>query len=227
MVGGIKRVSVRFKKRRFVLGGDMPKVTEAHLEARRMQILDAAAQCFVQKGFHHSTMQDICRHAELSPGAVYRYFRSKEEIIEAMTRERKRMVTAMIEAAKARGGFQRVFTELADVHFSELEDPQACALAIELWAEALRSPSIMHMVRGQMSSIREALIGIIRIAQNRGEINPALDPRAVAEIMISLFDGLLLQKVIEDDTDVWKYVGAMKAMINGTFWQRRKLEGVD
>jgi len=205
----------------------MPKVTEAHLEARRHQILDAAAKCFVQKGFHHSTMHDICQQAELSPGAVYRYFRSKEEIIEAMTRERKRMVTAMIEAAKSRGGFLRVFNELADVCFSELEDPRAGALAVELWAEALRSLRIKQMLREQLSSIREAMLGIIHNAQDRGEINPALDPRAVAEIMISLFDGLLLQKVIEDETDVWKYVGAMKAMINGTFWQTRKLEGVD
>jgi len=205
----------------------MPKVTEAHLEARRQQILDAAAECFVQQGFHHSTMQDICRQAALSPGAVYRYFRSKEEIIEAMTRERKRMVTGMIEAAKSRGGFQRAFTELADVHFSELEDPRACTLAIELWAESLRSPTIKQMLRGQLSSIREAVIGIVRNAQDTGEINPALDARAVAEIMISLFDGLLLQKAIENETDVAKYVGAMKSMVKGTFWQTRKLEGVD
>ena len=39
----------------------MPKVTEAHLEARREQILDAAAECFARKGFHRSTMHDICR----------------------------------------------------------------------------------------------------------------------------------------------------------------------
>jgi AcrR family transcriptional regulator len=55
----------------------MPKVTEAHLEARRQQILDAALACFSRRGFHQSTMQDICQEAELSPGAVYRYFRSK------------------------------------------------------------------------------------------------------------------------------------------------------
>ena len=59
----------------------MPKVTQAHLEARRQQILDAAFGCFARQGFHQTTMQDICREAELSPGAVYRYFDSKEAII--------------------------------------------------------------------------------------------------------------------------------------------------
>ena len=52
----------------------MPKVTEAHLEARRQQIVNAAFACFSLNGFHQSTMQDICQEAHLSPGAVYRHF---------------------------------------------------------------------------------------------------------------------------------------------------------
>jgi hypothetical protein len=48
----------------------MPKVTEAHLEARRRQIVDAAAACFSQRGFHQTTMQDICKQAALSPGRL-------------------------------------------------------------------------------------------------------------------------------------------------------------
>ena len=81
----------------------MPKVTEAHLEARRHQILEAASSCFARRGFHQCTMHDICAEAQLSPGAVYRYFHSKEEIIEAMCEESARHNSALIEAAKERG----------------------------------------------------------------------------------------------------------------------------
>src|SRR2546422_9313531 len=66
----------------------MPKVSEAHLDARRKQIVDAAVACFARNGFHRATMQDICREAELSPGAVYRYFSSKDELVEAIADER-------------------------------------------------------------------------------------------------------------------------------------------
>jgi AcrR family transcriptional regulator len=55
----------------------MPKVTEAHLEARRSQILDAAWTCFARKGYHQATMQDICKESGLSPGAIYRYSAKK------------------------------------------------------------------------------------------------------------------------------------------------------
>ena len=54
----------------------MPKVSEAHVEARKQQIMDAAKTCFSRQGFHQTSIQDICREAELSPGAVYRYFDS-------------------------------------------------------------------------------------------------------------------------------------------------------
>src|SRR5206468_4377917 len=62
----------------------MPRVSEAYLAARRHQILDAALTCFRRNGFHTTSMQDVINEAGLSVGAVYRYFRSKEDIIAAI-----------------------------------------------------------------------------------------------------------------------------------------------
>ncbi|HEY9407971.1 MAG TPA: helix-turn-helix domain-containing protein, partial [Jiangellaceae bacterium] len=52
----------------------MPRVSEAHLAARRDQILQAAWTCFARDGFHATSMQDVFAEAGLSAGAVYRYF---------------------------------------------------------------------------------------------------------------------------------------------------------
>ncbi|MEQ1613599.1 MAG: helix-turn-helix domain-containing protein, partial [Hyphomicrobiaceae bacterium] len=57
----------------------MPKLKPATHNARRANILDAAEQCFARQGFHRTTMQDICKAAEVSSGAVYVYFKSKED----------------------------------------------------------------------------------------------------------------------------------------------------
>ena len=58
-----------------------PKVSEEHMEERRKQILDAAVRGFSRRGLHQTTIEDIRLEAELSRGAVYHYFKTKEDII--------------------------------------------------------------------------------------------------------------------------------------------------
>lgn len=49
-------------------------------EGRRQQILTASKQLFAERGFHQTTMEDIANAAELSPGTIYLYFKSKDEL---------------------------------------------------------------------------------------------------------------------------------------------------
>ncbi len=59
----------------------MPKLKPGTQQARREHILDQAELCFARAGFHRTTMQDICKEAGVSPGALYVYFPSKEALI--------------------------------------------------------------------------------------------------------------------------------------------------
>ena len=67
----------------------MPRVAESYLQSRRRQIMDAAIRCFAREGFHRTTMQDIFRETGLSAGAIYRYFKSKEDIVAAIAAEHR------------------------------------------------------------------------------------------------------------------------------------------
>lgn len=204
----------------------MPKVTEAHLEARKQQIIDAAAACFSQRGFHQTTMQDICKEAELSPGAVYRYFESKDEIIAAMVDERRRDGIALVQAITGRhADTLSALEEIAKAFFSRLEDVQGCALDIELWAEAQANPRIREALRVDIADVNSTLTEFLRKSRDQGEINPVLDPKAVAHVMESFFYGLVLQRSIDPAIEVWPYVSVIKAMMGGTFWQQRSQEG--
>lgn len=53
-------------------------------EERRSQILDAAVAVFARLGFHQARMDDIVQEAGLSKGALYWYFKSKDEIVMAI-----------------------------------------------------------------------------------------------------------------------------------------------
>lgn len=198
----------------------MPLVTEAHIEARRQQILDAAAACFSRDGFHRTTMHSICRESGLSPGAVYHYFSHKEAIIRAMSEAELRRNLALIEEITAQGATREVLSHLADAFFQRLNDnsPASCRVTVEIWSESLRNPDVGDSLRERVERQHLQFTEIVRLAQSRGEINPRLDPAAVARIMLSAFYGLVLQKALDPSVDVPAYVDALKALHFGEFW---------
>lgn len=206
----------------------MPKVTEQHIEARRNQVLCAASTCFARNGFHHTSMQDICQEADLSPGAVYRYFASKEDIIGALGDHSLARINEMIEAVKDRGDTLQVMDSLADVAFSRLDEPEMvekCSLDIELWSEALRNPRAMETLRRILDALRDSFTEIVKSGQRRGEITRSVEAEAVAQLMISSFDGLVLQKAADRSVDTKAYVKALKRMMAGLYVRGQRTEG--
>ena len=196
----------------------MPKVLPEYLELKRQQILDAAAACFARGGFHRTTMQDICGEVELSPGAVYRYFQSKEEIIQAMcTRGHEEDVETIRDAMKLDNTLE-VFDELIRLFFSGVEDREFCALMVELISEARRDEMISESVREGWTQIMGPLAEIVVKAQARGEINADLDPEGVVSVMLGVYQGLVLQNLVRPEMDIEGYAQTTRALFNGSFW---------
>jgi AcrR family transcriptional regulator len=202
----------------------MPKVTEAHLEARRRQIIEAAIECFSRDGFHRATMQDIVSEAGLSPGAIYRYFSSKEEIIEAIADERHARERALIAAALEGADIEQGLRELARAFFGSLADTEERRrrrLGIQIWAEALRNPRMLRMVRRGVDEPRAIFAGFVREAQDRGELRPDLDPDAVARLVLSLFFGFVLQQAWDRRAKLEPYIDAIEAGLDGLLLQAK------
>jgi AcrR family transcriptional regulator len=195
----------------------MPKVQPEYLELRRQQIVDAAAACFTRSGFHQTTMQDICAEADMSPGAVYRYFRSKEEIIQAMCLRGHEEDAQIIHDLMSRGSTQEVMDELVHLYLEGAGNHELCALSIELLGETRRDPVVLESVREGMATTKAALADIIRRAQERGDMSRDLDPLAVSQVMVGLYQGLIWQKVLEPDMDVLPYAQMVKALFSSLY----------
>jgi AcrR family transcriptional regulator len=209
----------------------MPKVLPEYLEQRRQQILDAAAACFARGGFHQTTMQDICDEAGLSPGAVYRYFHSKEEIIEGMCERGRAENTAIIEAAFENDETLAILDELIRVFFGNLSTGEPavadCALSVELISEAPRNEFVRESLRRNNDEVRSRFIEkLVLRAQARGEMNPNLSPEAIARVMIAVYHGFLTQKIIEPELDVWGYAEVLRSLFGGTFWRATPVDAV-
>ena len=82
----------------------MPKVTEAHRQARRSEITDAALRCFAAKGFRGTSMADIIAASGLSAGAIYGHYASKEELFAAAARQVLSARTVELEDLRAEQG---------------------------------------------------------------------------------------------------------------------------
>jgi len=58
---------------------------EREKERRKQQIIVAAKRVFSAKGFNRSTMEDIAKEAELSPGTIYIYFKNKDDLYASLS----------------------------------------------------------------------------------------------------------------------------------------------
>jgi AcrR family transcriptional regulator len=212
----------------------LAKVSEAHLNARRQQILDAAIVCFARIGFHNTTMVDIAREAGLSTGLAYRYFSSKNEIIEATVSEGDGAALARHfaeEATEHFDDFRSFLDAITQYGFAEFEHKpgKEAAMNVRLlsWAEAIQNPEVREEVLSRWGHHLAVAKKWVRRAQDEGQIDPALDAHAVARIMLAIHDGFGLQWALDPDVDIPKYREAMLALFGGSFWHGEKDAGTD
>jgi AcrR family transcriptional regulator len=194
----------------------MPKVTEAHSAARRQQIIDAAYRCFARKGFHQATMRDIYAEANLSPGAVYHYFDSKDAIIQASFEFDYERSRALFDAARLSDDPLKALHELLDFFFHGLESAAALGaprVNVQGWGEALVNPPLLETILRVLDDYLDTLSQIIRRTQELGQIDQSLDPRSVGRMLLSLYYGLELQKALDAEVEIDTYAAAIKTLL--------------
>src|ERR1700709_1034510 len=91
----------------------MPKVSDAHRQARRDQILTAAPRRFEPRRFHATSMQEVFREAGMSSGAFYLHFPSKDDLIVAIAEDNMRDVLALVRTLAERHTSDTVGSVLA------------------------------------------------------------------------------------------------------------------
>jgi len=190
----------------------MPKLSPQQQAARRLRIVDAAERCFARNGFHRTTMQDICKEAGISPGALYLYFNSKEALIEALTERDREQFAAHFANAGEGDDFAAVLEHLFRVCVVD-QPPHKSALCIEIGAESTRNPAIAATMRRFDESLRASLLVWLGDAQRRGLIEPVgpLEQALTAAIVIA--DGFLWRRAVDQTFDVEAAAPVMTAMI--------------
>ena len=204
-------------------GCQVPKVSEAHLEQRRQQILEAAVTCFARKGFDKTTMAEIAAEAGVSDTLAYRYFTGKKEIIDAAIRHHEGRLS-VDELGESEGGVDDLRTLLDMLltssirRFDDREEIEATmGMYFRMWAEALHDEKRRTEVLERWNHHFEVAEGLVTRAQERGQLAKQLDPRSVTWVMLATHYGLNVLAVLNPDIELDKCRDVMLAMSFGGF----------
>jgi TetR/AcrR family transcriptional regulator, repressor for uid operon len=178
----------------------MPKLKPATQRARREHILDAAELCFAHSGFHRTTMQDICKEAAISPGALYVYFASKEDLIAGIAERDRAEVGSQFARADLSQGLVAVLEGMAHHHFAERPKEQVL-LCTEVMAEARRHPEIARIFSAFDADVRRWLLELLRAAAARGDIPADVDLDGVVTMLMVIADGVWWRRALDPAFD--------------------------
>lgn len=205
----------------FRYGAPVPKVSDAHLAARRDQILDAALRSFAVDGFQATSMSDIVRASGLSAGAVYRYFPSKDDLIAAVADRVMSAAAATVEQLLVEGHAPHpaevvvALVTMANRIFST-GDVDISRVAVQAWAEALRNERIRATAREAYGSLRGYLVTACRRSIEAGDLPAHLDPEIAGQVLFSLIPGYILQRLLLGDVTPEAYSATVLAMLGAT-----------
>jgi AcrR family transcriptional regulator len=180
----------------------VPRVSAEHLAARRQQILDAARACFARDGFHQTSMQDVIRAANLSVGAVYRYFPSKNDLITAIAEEIIDELSTVFDALATEHpppSIVTVMTRATDFALANSGPDGVLRMAIQIWSESLRDPALAVVVSRVYRRLRDVMVTFAERAIAAGSLPADADPLAVGSVLFALMPGYAVQRVLIDE----------------------------
>lgn len=192
-----------------------PIVSEEYKEKKRQEILHSAHACFAKKGFEASTVDDIVAHSGISKGAIYNYFKSKDEIYLAlMDGQTNESGTKFTKAISKRETALDKLNYLIDAYLNndpnDEENKDHALVHFEFRLYSTRKPDLKKALTERYKSFFvNLLVGIIKEGQSTGEFKKEIVPVMYADIFWAMVNGVTLQATILDE---YRYKELLKEM---------------
>jgi AcrR family transcriptional regulator len=178
---------------------DQPAHTrrERRVAARRVQILDAAARLFAEKGFHRTTTKDIAEAADVSEGTLYNYFENKEDMLLGIM---SRLVETQHLTASLIWSIPDDAREFLHTMLSQRKEflQRDGAMLQSVFSEILVDPDLRQQYYQELLQPNfELLEAHLHARRDLGQIRDVDLPLAV-RILIALATGLFFLEVLGD-----------------------------
>lgn len=180
-----------------------PSLRESKKQRNRNLILHAAEELFSEKGYQGATVQHISERAGLSKGAIYLYFKSKEELfLTVCLKGVEWFGTSLETAAAGAGGLEERIRAvyLAYIRHS-LEEPDVFCVLRDSFLERTRqnlSRETIDQITGFVKAWLENEAGLIQEGIDSGVYAEGTDPYAFSVMAWRLSTGLVELAFLED-----------------------------
>lgn len=192
----------------------MPRVVPGYKEEAKRRIVSVALDVFAEKGYDQTTMEDIGDRLGVSKGALYLYFKSKEELFRAITEQAQDQLREVLtDSFKERDLLKgaRTFLESA---LSPQYRPNLY-LTFEFLSEASRNDELRAILKDDHDNDLAAVRAFLQDQRAQGIIRSDIDIHSLSIGVIGLYYGLRASLIIGDDESEVKraWVDTIKAMI--------------
>ncbi len=162
-------------------------------------------------------MSDIFTEAGLSAGAVYGYFKGKNEIIAAIAEDVIGRITAtlepIIDQAPTPALHEAIREGLRSTEALAFGEDGFARLAPQVWAEALRDPDLAAVVHERYRGIHGLMTHLVETAQAAGHVAADADPAEVAKVLVGGIMGYIIQRLLIGNVEPDSYADALAALV--------------
>ena len=172
-------------------------------EQTRQELVTAAETCFVSRGFHASSVDEVAEQAGYTKGAVYSNFASKEDLFFAVYERRVEQALTQVVPGQRQAGPERALDWLATATIQRRDqDDGWLAVFLEFWAHVLRHPELRDRFAAIHARILEPLADAVQqLAEDRGLALPSdVTASQVALAWNAMEVGLGLERLTQPQT---------------------------
>jgi len=174
----------------------------------RNTILDTSLALFSQNGYDATSVAQICQDAQVSKGAFYHHFSSKQELFLALMETWLDSVVGLFQAAgNSAEAIPEALEQMAALSgglFDALEG--GFPILLEFWTQASRHPAVWEKAVAPYQRFLDYFTGMVQAGIDEGSFDPSVDPVGAARTLTSVAMGLLLQAIFEPEGAHWQDV---------------------
>ncbi|MFF2175768.1 TetR family transcriptional regulator [Lysinibacillus sp. NPDC058147] len=172
-----------------------PKVSEEYKKERERDLIEAAKKVFIEKGYVHTSMQDIMDKAGISRGAFYSYFNNINHVfIEVLKYDDQKDVQYFVPSDESLLWPQlKNWIEEQQIYIEEIDQTLLYAKAeFFLSYNYKNNKDNFPYISERYNRITEAIEEVLNEGMRKGEFRPQQSTHSIARYILSFINGLML-----------------------------------